>query len=349
MGLGRGLAARGHPTYIATPSRTAVRGDSSNLETWALRVGPKLGNASLSLETVRTLWRNRAVWDLLHLNQGHPQTVAGAVTARVLGRPAVVTFHLKPPPGSGIRGVFERISTRLSIALCSTRVFVSNAARTAFGAEGVVIHNGIDVDWIRDQVGERTPIREELGLDGFVVIFSGRHAKNKGFVDLLKAIRLVRDDGVDLRLLTTGEATDEERDEIESEIGRLTLGPHVLQLGDRRDHLRYLGAGDAFALPSYAEGLPMSLLEAMAAGLPVVASDVGGIPEAVTHGREGFLVRPGDVVALKVALEQLATNPGLCAAFRDQSRARAAAFDLGKTVTAYLRVYGEVLGESPLR
>ena len=86
------------------------------------------------------------------------------------------------------------------------------------------------------------------------------------------------------------------------------------------DKPTYLARATVYALPSYAEGLPMSVLEAMAAGVPVVTTPVGGIPEAVTDGVEGFLVEPGDIETLRARLTQLLEDSELAVRMGEAGR-----------------------------
>lgn len=111
------------------------------------------------------------------------------------------------------------------------------------------------------------------------------------------------------------------------------------------DDLRpVLRAWDVFALPSYEEALPIAILEAMAEGLPVVATDVGGIPELVENERTGFLVRPGDVDGLRMALRRLVESSDLRREFGDQGRLRAEAkFSVQKMVTEIESIYDALL------
>ena len=345
IGLARGITARGHIAYIAATHSSRVA-SALGLRAWELNSGKIFSNARLSLETARTIWRNRDLVDLVHLNQGHLQTVLGAAAARILGKPVIGTFHLRPPEARGTRGLIERFSIRMSLAICRTRVFVSVHTMESFRASGIVIKNGVDTEGVRQQLGDRHAIRNELGLDGPVVLFAGRLAKNKGFLDLLTAARRALDNGTQLTILTTGEASSDERGDIEREIGALGLGRHLVQLGNREDHLQYLAAADIFALPSHTEGLPMSLLEAMSAGLPILASNVGGIPEIITDGREGLLVRPRDIKALQAGLETLANRSDLRERLGSHALRKAESLDLSKTVTAYLDLYDHALGES---
>lgn len=101
-------------------------------------------------------------------------------------------------------------------------------------------------------------------------------------------------------------------DEVKEKRDRLGLGDSVVMTGVRNDIPRVLAASDIMVMPSIIEGLPNAILEAMAAGLPVVATDVGGHPEIIEDGRTGLLVPPGNGEALVRAMERLSDDPGLC-------------------------------------
>jgi glycosyltransferase involved in cell wall biosynthesis len=131
---------------------------------------------------------------------------------------------------------------------------------------------------------------------------------------------------------------------VESEIGRLGLDAFVALTGDRDDVPELLATSDVFVLSSRSEGGPISVLEAMAAGLPVVASDVGGVREQVDEGVSGLLVPAGDPAALAAALERVLGDPqlrrDLGAAGRGLVRER---FDLARQQRLHLELYAREL------
>jgi glycosyltransferase involved in cell wall biosynthesis len=122
---------------------------------------------------------------------------------------------------------------------------------------------------------------------------------------------------------------------------------HIALLGERSDVAEQLAQSDVFVLASRSEGMPLSVLEAMAAGLPVVASSVGGIPELVVSGETGLLVRPGDIDALAAALHTVLADRELRRAMGDAGRARAQhLFDLPGFRAAHVRLYREALSRA---
>jgi glycosyltransferase involved in cell wall biosynthesis len=142
------------------------------------------------------------------------------------------------------------------------------------------------------------------------VLMLGRLNRGKGAYDLVKAAATMPPGQAALRLKLGG---DGEVEQVGAAARSAGIGDRVDLLGwvGPEDKARYLATATVFTLPSYHEGLPMSVLEAMAAGLPVVTTPVGGIPEAVTDGVEGFLVAPGDTAALADRLGRLLADPGL--------------------------------------
>lgn len=155
------------------------------------------------------------------------------------------------------------------------------------------------------------------------VLFLGRMGQRKGSYDLVRALAMARANGADLELFMGG---DGDRAGVEALAISLGIGQHVHFLGWVRGDVKQeqLALATVFVLPSYHEGLPMGILEAMAAGLPIVSTPVGGIPEAVTDGVEGFLVSPGDVAALAARLTQLAQEPQLAQAMGEAARQKVA-------------------------
>jgi glycosyltransferase involved in cell wall biosynthesis len=146
---------------------------------------------------------------------------------------------------------------------------------------------------------ERAAVRRER-----VVLFLGRLDQRKGIFDLLEGVRALRASIPGIRLVCAG---DGDLESVEQYAKRLGIADAVSVPGWIRpaEKRSLMNRAAVFVLPSYAEGLPMSLLEAMAAGLPVVATEVGGIPDVVTHGVNGFLFRPGDIATLERLLRGL--------------------------------------------
>ena len=215
-----------------------------------------------------------------------------------------------------------------------------------------VIYNGVDLKpfaAVRDDNLLRAEMRAELGLNDqdFVVLQVARLNPLKDHLTAVRAIeRFVESDqirsGRRVHLLLAGEG--ERRGLNEQVIRDRTLEGHVTLLGARRDVPQLLAASDAFLLSSISEGIPLTLIEAMAAGVPVVSTDVGGIGEVVTDGETGLLAPTGDDTRLAAQLESLtdaSLRNHLCARAIRVAEKR---FSLKRMHSKYARVYRQLAG-----
>jgi glycosyltransferase involved in cell wall biosynthesis len=234
-----------------------------------------------------------------------------------------------------------RLTDRLSDAtVCvSAAVAERHVAARAVSLQRVrVIPNGVDTDRFRPDPCARERLRGELGLgEEFAWLAAGRLIWKKDYPTLLRAMA-EQPEGI---LLIAGDGP------LRSDLERLAaeLGARVRFLGVREDLPRLMNACDALALSSAVEGLPMVLLEAAATGLPSVATEVGGVAEAVLHARTGLLVPPGDSETLAAAMAALAALPpnaraNMGRAARDHALAR---FDMRSVAAQWLELYQRLL------
>src|SRR5205807_9503285 len=182
------------------------------------------------------------------------------------------------------------------------------AARTCSAGRTAVVPNAVDV--------EAAPRWSHEGEEPQVVSV-GRFKYPKDFVTLVGALAHLESP---FRALIVGDGPD--RPAIEEALRRHDLTDRVELAGERNDVPELLAAADVFVLSSRSEGLPVSVLEAMAAELPVVATAVGGLPELVVEGETGFLVPPGDARALGAALGRLLADAELCRRLGEAGRRR---------------------------
>lgn len=164
----------------------------------------------------------------------------------------------------------------------------------------------------------------------------------KGLEHLIRAVSLLRAELPEIRLEIAGSGPEQAA--LEKEMRRLELQDHVTFLGWRTDLAALLPRWDVFVLPSLDEGLPIAALEAMAAGLPVVATAVGGVPELVEDGRTGWLVPPGNAEALAGRIRQLLLDPERARGMGTTGAAHARAqFSAERMVSSIEKLYGELL------
>jgi len=186
-----------------------------------------------------------------------------------------------------------------------------------------VVRLGIELD-------ERVAIDEEMRAEArrvmgippgrFAVGWVGRMTGVKRTDDVVRAFAALRARGVDACLCIVGDGPD--RDQVERRAHELGVIRDCLFLGYQEDVARFFAVFDAFVLSSVNEGTPVVAIEALAAARPVVATRVGGVPDVVTDGVDGFLVEPGDFDALAERLERLALDPELRRAMGVAGRAR---------------------------
>jgi glycosyltransferase involved in cell wall biosynthesis len=283
--------------------------------------------------------------DIVHANSSKAGVLGrmAAVLARVPIR--VFTVHgWAFKAYSGLPSALYRSADRLmaratTITICVTETerAAGLAARTCSGERTVVIPNAVDVDAAPCARHDGDPPR---------IVTVGRLARPKDPLTLVRALARVHDHP--FYALIVGAGPD--RPVVEAEIRRLGLERAVELCGPRRDVPDLLSRSDLFALASRSEGGPLSVLEAMAAGLPVVASDVGGVRELVVDGATGTLVPAGDPDALAAALELLLADPELRrrlgAAGRERVRER---FDLSALRRAHLELYARELARHGAR
>jgi glycosyltransferase involved in cell wall biosynthesis len=180
-------------------------------------------------------------------------------------------------------------------------------------------------------------------------IFLGDLSKRKGIYDLITAVGFASRHGFrGMVYLAGGETSPGQKTKVEELIRQLGIQNQVKLLGivSGNKKTEALREADCFVLPSYAEGLPMALLEAMAYELPVITTDVGGIPEVVTDGQEGFLIKPGDIKALADRMTLLAKDKKLRQRMGRAGRRRVEEnYSMNVMVERIMKVYREILDE----
>lgn len=205
----------------------------------------------------------------------------------------------------------------------------------------VLIH-GIDLSGPPSGADVRGQVREALGVgpDEVLAITVANLRKNKDYPNLLRAAKLAVAAEPRLRFIAVGQGPL--ADEIAALHEELGLGASVQLLGFRRDISDLMAASDLFVMSSAHEGLPVAIMEAFSHGLPVVATAVGGVPQAVRDGVEGRLVPPGDSGALARAVVDVATDGDLRKRMGQAAEARSHHYDIRTAVAAQQARYRSV-------
>ncbi|MBV9757590.1 MAG: glycosyltransferase family 4 protein [Alphaproteobacteria bacterium] len=346
--LMRGARARGHETVgicADGPLLADIRAEGFRVVPVAMarRLAPR--TQLRALRTLVGILRAERP-DLVHAHMPISGLLA-RVAARIAGVPRVAyTCHgfLFNQPGPWPRRAaslaLEWLGGRLTdVYLTVSAEEAADARRLRISRHAVAVGNGRDPAVFRPDPAARTRIRAALGTPDHrvVVTIVSRLVRVKGYPELLAAMREVPD----AELWVVGEKLPSDRDDLEPLFAGSGLGRRLRRLGYRADIPAVLAAADVFALPSHFEGLPMSIIEAMLAGLPVVTTDIRGPREQVVDGSTGLLVPPGQVPPLARALRHLVENPELRAAMGAAGRARAVAlYDEGAVVARTLDLLG---------
>ena len=268
----------------------------------------------------------------------------------IYGAPAgkiarAVVVHTKHGFGAVSRGAHwlrraAAAAADLFVAVSDATADTARAQKECAPGKLRVVINGTDLSRFPAPEGARATIRRELGipLNARVLITIGRLVKEKNHALLLRAAApLLRDDR---RLIIVGDGAL--RGELRALVQQLDCGRYVHMTGARRDVPALLAAGDAFVLSSDSEGLPIGLIEAWAASLPVVSTAVGGIPAAVQTGETGLLVPPGDEGALAAALRRALDGEAAFGHMARRGRARALdTYSAERMAKAYFSLYEE--------
>ena len=259
--------------------------------------------------TVRAVHAEKPV-DVIHVQFIKERLWAGAL-GRELGVPVVWTVHA-PREEWMTRGcaasVFDAEASRVARIIAVSRATAADLVDAGVPAPRIdVIYNGVDM--LAYAAGERAATRTRLEIgDAFLVLVPARPYAEKGIDVLLQATRGLIAGEVsrgDRRVQVLVAGDSRHRSSYETLAARLGLGERVWFLGHRDDMPDLYAASDVVCLPSFREGLPYALSEAMAAGRPVVATDVGGVAEMVVDGETGLIVPAGDVSALADAIRLL--------------------------------------------
>jgi glycosyltransferase involved in cell wall biosynthesis len=286
---------------------------------------------------------------IVHAHQCTP--FAYSLATRFFGRrpPVLFTEHGRFYPD--VRSLKRKWFNNVLAASHDRFVAVGESVRQALiKNEGLhpnriqVVYNGITLSRTSDEPANRDDLRRALGAsdDDFIVLQVARLDPIKDHKTAIHAVARAAHGNSRIRLLIVGDGP--ERMEIEREIKSQALDERVALLGQRNDVHCLLDAADAFLLTSLSEGIPLTIIEAMAAGVPVVATSVGGVPELITDEVNGLLARAGDVDGLAAALLRISRD-GLLRK-RLASRASLDAeihFSEDRMIMEYERIYQEML------
>jgi phosphatidyl-myo-inositol alpha-mannosyltransferase len=334
LGLARALRELGHEARVLAPCDgpppdAGVTPLGMSVPTAANgSVAPLAPDPSAQLRTIRAL-RDEG-FDVVHL---HEPLAPGPTHTALLFRsaPTIGTFHAAGDSASYkyLRPMVRWAANRLDLR-CAVSADAANLARRYLGGEYELVFNGIEVD--------RYAKAEPWATDGPTVFFIGRHEPRKGLDVLLAAFATLPPE---VRLWVGGDGPDTEA------VRAAHAADHRIEwlgrIGDEEKRRRMAAASVLCAPSLRGESFGIVLLEGMAAGTPVVASDIDGYRNVVTDGVDARLVPPGDAEALAAAIEGVLTDPATAAELVAGGQARAETFSMRHLAEVYLGLYERVV------
>ena len=339
LDLAIGQKARGHQVAVISlaPAPDGAMADEFREHGIAVdRVAKRSGlDATLVPRLARALRRHRA--DVVHTHNPLP-LIYGAPAARLAGAAAIHTKHGVNPGSRGHR-MLRRAAAQFAhafVAVSDTTYEQAVEQRDAPADRMHTIANGIRLERYHPDPEARAATRVELGLgDAWVVGTVGRLDVYKNQALLVRAMAPLLSSEVRLVIVGDGPA----RADVEAEVAKLREPRWVVMTGRRMDVPRLIPAFDVFALSSKTEGLPLVVPEAMAAGLPIVTTAVGGLPTVIQQGKTGLLV-PVEEAPLREALRKLADDRQLARKMGETARETALdRYSADRMVEAYLDLY----------
>jgi glycosyltransferase involved in cell wall biosynthesis len=281
----------------------------------------------------------------------HAHSPASAAQARLLmqsiprsRRPAFVyTEHNRWPSHSRATRAANSATFGLNDAVISVSDEVRESMAPRHRDVARTIVHGIDTEAVAARRADRDAVRAELGVDPdqVMVVTVANFRAPKGYPDLLAAAERVRASRPDVRFVIVGQGPLEQ--ELRAEHARLGLAETVTILGYRADAPRITAAADLFALASHHEGIPVAVMEALAAGVPVVATRVGGLAEAVDEGTSGRLVTARRPDLLAGAIVELASDEAARRALSAGATEASARFSARRSAREIEEVYDRAL------
>ncbi|MCH8868323.1 MAG: glycosyltransferase family 4 protein [Chloroflexi bacterium] len=359
------LEAEGYEVHITCSDSKQTR----ELVDRGYRVTPILIERKIApISNLKSLWRLYRFMRRERFDAVHVHTPIAAVVGRLAAWMAGVQVIIYTAHGFYFH---DRMSAKARMVVLGlekllgriTHMLLTQSSEDAATAvdEGICpkervrwIGNGVDVaSFIH--VGDSNGVGgyerwEGLAEGDRVVGFVGRMVGEKGIGELIDAMDMVIRDVPEAKLMLVGDTLDDDRDSgfkevLSRKINKNGLAPRVLFTGFVDDVPKAMASMDLYVLPSHREGMPRTIIEAMASGKPVVATDIRGCREEVVEGVTGHLVPVNDPVALADAIKKVITRPDICREMGEAGRRRAIEhFDEGAVVDREIKVYRELMG-----
>jgi N-acetyl-alpha-D-glucosaminyl L-malate synthase BshA len=336
------LAKRGHEVHVVTSLDKGLPRESTEQGFYVHRTSWRrvrfLGFIPFWLKILLLVKKIKP--DIVHGQDIVGMGVPSFLAKRLLKRPCIIW-------GRGtdvyLPGLFIRPLSKLILRNANTVIALTEDMKREmqkiWNRDIFVIPNGIDLERFDDLPRDEMRVKLQVKVDERRIIFVGRFRPDKGVTYLIKAMDIVRQRDQSARLMLVGEGPEE--DSLRQLVGQLNLGSCINFVGQIPNERvpQYMAAADVFVLPSLYEGFPNVVLEAMASGLPIVASKVGGLPEIVEDGQNGFLVEPKNPEQIADKILLLLRDDELTRRISRNNKEKAKRYSWGSVVAKLEEVY----------
>ena len=359
LNLAEGLKRRGFDVVLVTglSKEPEEEVDSFNKRTGIpCYIIPGLVRDISPLKDLSTLLRLVRILRIEMPDILHTHTSKAGFLGRLAGRIARIRHIVHTTHGHIFYGYFGRLKTwffiqleRIAAHLCDRIIVLTSLEKDDYVRAGIgradtilPIYPGIDLNQYFKKKSKDTDIKKELSIekDSPLIGWVGRLEGIKGCFDFLKAARLVLDRYPGSYFLMAGDGPL--RTDLNDWIVKNSMDGRVLLLGYRRDVVRIMNGIDVFVLTSHNEGLGLVVVEAMAAGKPVVATDVGGVSEVVVDGQTGILLPAGEPLRMAEAILRLISDPALASRLGGAGRERASLFSIDTMIDRTIELYNDI-------
>ncbi|OEU54017.1 MAG: hypothetical protein BA862_14315 [Desulfobulbaceae bacterium S3730MH12] len=359
QGLEPIIASIGEKGIAEKPLETEATMRGFRIEKFRMTPGPNYMGALKMLKFAR-----KEGVDILHSHGYKGNILFGLMPKRIRRIPMVTTIHGWTSTGNGFgrMRLYEWLDSK-SLRLMDTVVLVSEAMKSHSRLRCLnqsrvhVIHNGIPIQDHAHPHLPTFPPSDAADLDPHILSFCrggytigaiGRLSTEKGYRYLIEALVLLIDEGIDAQLVIMGEGY--ERDYLKGLVAQFELTNRVMLSGYREDAKQYLPYFNVFVISSLTEGLPITLLEAMHARTPVVATEVGGIPEVLEQDRAGLLIEPCKPDAIAIAIRRLHCDKELANELKSGAYHRVTIRYASNTMAlGYIDIYNALIDDARAR
>lgn len=343
MGVTPCIASIGEKGVAEKPIETRAMAAGIQVQRFRMRPGPNLIGAAALLD-----YAEREQFSIVHSHGYKGNILLGLMPKHIRRIPVITTVHGYTANTKGLSKIRayewldKRALPRLDGVVLVNRDMLGNPAFKNVSRKNLyVVDNGIATETVSQPFHLDPKILQFCDYP-FVIGAVGRLSAEKGIHVLLDALSSILQSGLPARLVIIGDGPL--RSALSEKARKLGIETNILMTGFLDNASDYLNSFNILAIPSFTEGLPIVLLEAMRAGTPVVATQVGGIPNVLTHRFSGILVPPGNITALADGIRVLYTDKMLCQQLGKNSKAFfLEKYTSKKMAKKYLAVYGEVI------